>query len=280
MKELKDRVAVVTGSGSGIGRGMALAFADSGMHVVIADIEEDSARTVAGEIEQRGVRALPVQVDVTDRAAVEALAERSFAELGAVHVLCNNAGVAVFGPLDQMSDADWRFVLSVNLEGVVHGLQAFLPRMRELEGEKHVVNTASGAGLIAFPTLGVYTATKYAVVGISETLRADVAAHGIGVSVLCPGVVNTRIFESQRNRPAALGGPEAQPALQTASLAREAGSMRGMDPVVVGQMVRDAVIADEAYIFTHPELRANVERRFQGIAQSFDWAERWHEETA
>ena len=176
MKQLRDRVALVTGGGSGIGRGMALAFADSGMHVVIADIEEDAARKVAGEVEQRGVRSLPVQVDVTDRAAVEALAERSFAELGAVHVLCNNAGVAVFGPLDQMSDEDWRFVLSVNLEGVVHGLQAFLPRMRELEGEKHVVNTASGAGLIAFPTLGVYTATKYAVVGISETLRADVAA--------------------------------------------------------------------------------------------------------
>ncbi len=278
MKQLRDRVALVTGGGSGIGRGMALAFADSGMHVVIADIEEDAARKVAGEVEQRGVRSLPVQVDVTDRAAVEALAERSFAELGAVHVLCNNAGVAVFGPLDQMSDADWRFVLSVNLEGVVHGLQAFLPRMRELEGEKHVVNTASGAGVIAFPTLGVYTATKYAVVGISETLRADVAAHGIGVSVLCPGVVNTRIFESQRNRPAALGGPEAQPALRPEGVPREAGAMRGMDPVVVGQMVRDAVIADEAYIFTHPGLRANVERRFHGIAQSFDWADRWHQE--
>ena len=282
MQELVDKVAVVTGGGSGIGRGMALAFADSGMHVVLADIEADAANAVAKEVTERGVKALPLEVDVTDRAAVESLAERTFAELGAAHVLCNNAGVAVFGPLDKMSDDDWRFVLSVNLEGVVHGLQAFLPRMRDVSGEKHIVNTASGAGLIAFPTLGAYTATKYAVVGISETLRQEVAQHSIGVSVLCPGVVNTRIFESERNRPDALGGREAQPPLQIGGVSAQAqdnpGMMRGMDPEIVGRIVRDAVLANEAYIFPHPDLRANVEARFKGISASFDWAQRWHKE--
>ncbi len=205
MRELSGKVAVVTGGGSGIGQGMVVAFAQAGMHVVIADIDLPAAEKVAAEASALGVKALAVATDVTKRGSVEALAERVYGELGAAHLLCNNAGVAVFGQLDAMTDHDWRWVLDVNLEGVVNGLQAFLPRMKAQSGEKHIVNTASVAGIAAFAGLGVYVATKYAVVGISESLRAEGESYGLGVSVLCPGVVRTRIFESERIRPAALG---------------------------------------------------------------------------
>lgn len=267
MKDLRGKVAVVTGSGSGIGRGMIHAFADAGVNVVVADIEEGPAESVAREAATLGVRSLAVPTDVADRGSVEALAEKAYAEFGAVQILCNNAGVGAFGPLDQASDSDWRWVLSVNLEGVVHGLQAFLPRMKADEGEKHIVNTASMAGLVAFPGLGVYTASKYAVVGISETLRQDVASYGIGVSVLCPGLVATNIYNSQRNRPAALGGPGPLPPMAGERLRQE-----GMDPLEVGRLVRRAVEENELYILTHPQGKPAVEARFRGIADAFDRA--------
>lgn len=270
MRELRDRVAVVTGGASGIGRGMAIAFADAGMNVVVADIEADRAAKVAGELGERGARALAVETDVSDRASVEALAERTYADLGAAHVLCNNAGVAVFGPLDQMSDDDWRWLLSVNLEGVVNGLQAFLGRMKAQGGEAHIVNTASGAGLSPFPVLGAYVATKYAVVGISETLRAELAPANIGVTVLCPGVVSTEIFHSERNRPAALGGSRSA----TPTRAQAAIAGRGMDPLRVGRLVRQAVLDDDLYAFTHPEIRSYFETRAAAVGAAFD---RWSE---
>lgn len=275
MRELSGKVAVVTGGASGIGRGMVLAFADAGMHVVIADVEIGAAEKVADEARTRGVKALAVASDVARLDSVEALAGRVYQDFGAAHVLCNNAGVAVFGPLEEMRAADWRWVLDVNLEGVANGLQAFLPRMKAQAGEKHVVNTASIAGIGALPGIGIYTATKYAVVGISETLRLEGAAWGLGVSVLCPGMVRTRIFESQRNRPAQLG--ESKPTTLTA------GSGGGLlatmlDPLVVGRRVRSAVQNDELYVFTHPETRAIFERRAAAIRAGFDAADRWRDE--
>jgi len=268
LRELRDRIAVVTGGGSGIGRGMALAFADAGAHVAIADIEDAPARAVAREVESRGVRALVLHVDVSDRASVEALAEKVYGEFGAAHVLCNNAGVGAGGPLDQCSDDDWRWVLGVNLEGVVHGLQAFLPRMKRQDGEKHVVNTASMAGLIAFPGLGPYTASKYAVVGISETLRAEGASYGLGVSVLCPGLVRTNIVNSQRNRPAALGRAPARPqALGERAAARM--QAEGMDPLEVGRRVRAAVLENRLYVLTHPDLESFFDARVAAIRSDF-----------
>ncbi|MEX2209182.1 MAG: SDR family NAD(P)-dependent oxidoreductase [Myxococcota bacterium] len=274
MRELSGKVAVVTGGGSGIGRGMVLAFAQARMHVTIADVDLAAAEKVADEARALGVKALALATDVARRDSVEALALRVYSELGSAHVLCNNAGVAVFGELAAMSDTDWRWVLSVNLEGVVNGLQAFLPRMKAQAGEKHVVNTASVAGIAAFPGLGVYTATKYAVVGISESLRAEGEAFGLGVSVLCPGAVRTRIMESERNRPAELG--QSRPV--AVSLGDNANPiLGGLDPLAVGRRVRAAVQNDEAYVFTHPGTRALFERRAASIREGFDAADAWRD---
>ena len=275
MRELAGKVAVVTGGGSGIGRGMALAFAQAGMRVVVADIEEPEARKVVAEIEAMGQDALAVQTDVSKRDAVEALAERAYAEVGRVELLCNNAGVFVFGPLDVQRDSDWRWILSVNLEGVVNGLQAFVPRMKQQSGQKHIVNTASLAGVVALPGLGVYTASKYAVVGISETLRLEGASYGLSCSVLCPGAVNTNIISSDRNRPAELAdsGPRSGPSVPP-GVAAELLS-RARDPLWVGRRVRVGVENDEAYIFTDPRGRMLLDARIAGLRAGFDAADRY-----
>src|SRR5579859_5082689 len=210
MQELHGRIAVVTGGGSGIGRALAHAFAGEGMHVIVADIEPDAAETVASELRSRSqdVRALAVHTDVGDPASLQALAARAEHEFGHVNVLCNNAGVYLAGSLAEATREQWAWLLAVNLFGVIEGVRAFLPLLRRAgAGEAQIVNTASGAGLSAAPGIGVYTTTKYAVVGFSESLRRDLAPEGIGVSVLCPGGVNTRIFDAARNRQAQFGGP-------------------------------------------------------------------------
>ena len=265
MRELAGKVAVVTGGGSGIGRGMALAFAAAGMHVAIGDIEADAGERVRREVEEHGVTAIAETLDVVDRTAVDAFADRIYRELGAVHLLCNNAGVVTFDLMDQIRDEDWRWVCSVNLDGVVNGLQAFLPRMKAQPGEKHVVNTASIAGVAPHEGIAPYVASKYAVVGISETLYAERTYHGIGCSVLCPGNVNTRIVASGRNRQDAVGGPDhrVHPDVQQQIAA-------GLDPLEVGRIVRQAVLDDDLYIFTHPDTRALAEERFRSILAAFD----------
>lgn len=273
MKELAGRVAVITGAGSGIGRGMALAFAEAGMSVVVADIDADAARSVGREVEQLGQRALAQKVDVVSRSEIEALAETVWNEFGAAQLLCNNAGVTTFGLLcEGIPDQDWAWVLAVNLEGVVNGLQAFLPRMRVLPGEKHVVNTASIAGIGPSPLVGPYAASKHAVVGISETLRTEGAAHGIGCSVLCPSNVDTGIVNADRNRQPEFGGPTG--ATHEGIAAHVAA---GLSPLRVGRMVRQAVVDDVAFIFTHAETRSIVDARYQAMHEGFVWAEGWRQ---
>ncbi len=273
MRELAGRVAVVTGGAGGIGRGMALAFAEAGMDVVIADIDEDGARAVAAEIEALGQRCLPRRVDLAKPAEVEALAEETWGELGGAHLLCNNAGVTTFGMMcDGIPDADWDWVLTVNLRGVVHGLQSFLPRMRELPGEKHVVNTASIAGISPGVFVAPYAASKHAVVGLSETLREEGAAHGISCSVLCPNAVATGIVEADRNRQAEFGGPSGAGNEMIAAFVAA-----GLAPTYVGRMVRQAVIDDLPFIFTHADTRELVEARYERMKESFAWADRWRE---
>ncbi len=272
MRELAGRVAVVTGGGSGIGRGMALAFAEADMRVVVSDVEIAEAEKVAAESCALGPEALAVHADVSKRQSVEDLAERAYRELGSVELLCNNAGVAVFGPLDEQRDNDWRWVLSVNLEGVVNGLQAFLPRMKRQPGPKHVVNTSSVAGIGALPGLGIYTASKYAVVGISETLRQEGARYELGCSVLCPGGVHTNIMTRERNRPAELG--ESRPRGTPPPAAADVLS-RARDPLWVGRRVRVGVENDEAYIFTDPRARGLLELRFAAMRSGFDAADRY-----
>jgi NAD(P)-dependent dehydrogenase (short-subunit alcohol dehydrogenase family) len=262
MDSFRDRVAVVTGGGSGIGRALAEAFAREGARVVVADVEESAATAVADGIRGRGGEALAARVDVTDLGQVQALADRAFADFGAVHVLCNNAGVALHGALQDATHRDWEWVLGVNLWGVIHGLEAFLPRMIARGQPGHVVNTASMAGLIASQGLGVYNASKYAVVGISETLVKDLRPHGIGVSVLCPMGVATRILQSARNRPAQLRNEREG----TDSAVELIGKY--LDPDTVASMVLAAVRANRLYVITHDESLEPLRRRFQRLEQA------------
>ncbi len=273
MEDLQGKVAVVTGGGSGIGRGIALAAAREGMHVALADIELDAAEGVAREVATQEVESLALQADVSDLSSMKEVADRIFDRFGAVHLLCNNAGVFTLGALTEATEADWDWLLRVNVMGVVHGLQAFVPRMRTQESESHVVNTASLAGLIAPHGLpiGVYTATKYAVVGISETLRLELEPEGIGVSVLCPGGVETRIWEAERNRPAELGGPQEMDSRAEFTGQGAAGSQ--LDPEEVGRMVMAGVKANDLYVMTHPETRGLVRRRFEALMAAYEGME-------
>ena len=262
MDSLRDRVAVVTGGGSGIGRALVDVFAREGARIVVADVDEAAATEVAETVRKNGGTALAVRTDVSQRADVQSLADRAFAELGAVDVLCNNAGVALWGPLETATYEDWQWVLGVNLWGVIHGLDAFLPRMIASGRRGHVVNTASMAGLLATRGLGVYNTSKYAVVGLSETLAKDLTPHGIGVSVLCPLGVATRIRTSERNRPAHLrsaAAPAAAPvALDGTTLAADA----------VAEMVLSAILENRLYVITHPESLEPIRRRFQRIERA------------
>jgi NAD(P)-dependent dehydrogenase (short-subunit alcohol dehydrogenase family) len=264
LEALNGKVAVVTGGGSGIGRGMALAFASSGMRVAIADIDETAAREVEAELESIGCEVAAFRTDVLERDSVEALAAGVYDRFGAAHVLCNNAGVTTFNTLERSSDEDWAWVLGVNLQGVVHGLQAFLSRMKQQDGEKHVVNTASAAGMMAYPGLGPYVASKYAVVGITETLRMEGASWGLSASVVCPGNVATGIVHSGRNRHASFGSGGKVRKDVAKSIER------GLDAEVVGRMVRDAVLRDDLYVFTHLAQRKEVADRFERILAAFD----------
>ena len=280
MRELNGKVAVVTGGGSGIGRAMALAFADEGMDVAIGDIEADAGEAVAEEVRAKGRRAIAVACDVTDIASVRALAARTRAELGGAHVVCNNAGVVANSPTAKMSDTDWSWVLGVDLDGVVNGIQAFLPGLVE-QGEGHVVNTSSMAGLIPLAAPGIisYTAAKYGVMGITETLHGELEGTGVGASVLCPGIVNTRIGESGRNRPDAEAAappppPPAEPPPDFEPPRIIGGEM--IEPEVVAQRVVEAVKGNELYIVTHPETRGAVEERFAAILAAYDRAETLH----
>jgi len=201
MKDVAGKVAFITGGASGMGLAMARSFSAAGMKVAIADIEQSALDRVKAEFAKTNAEVITLKVDVTDRDAMERAAQATEAAFGKVHVVCNNAGVAVGGALDAMTYKDWDWVMGVNLAGVINGVQTFVNRIKAHGEGGHFVNTASMAGQMAIPGLGVYNTTKYAVVGMSETMRADLAPYNIGVSVLCPGVVSTSIFNSGRNRP-------------------------------------------------------------------------------
>jgi NAD(P)-dependent dehydrogenase (short-subunit alcohol dehydrogenase family) len=269
MEQLEGRVAVITGGAGGIGLGMARAFAGAGARLALLDVEASALAAAEKALAERGAEVIAVRTDVSDAASVEAAAREVEARYGRVHVLCNNAGVLLQRPLAECSAADWRWLIGVNLMGVVHGLDSFLPGMRAHGEGGHVVNTASVAGLLALPSLGVYSATKFAVVALSETLHAELAAEGIGVSVLCPGGVRTRIHEAGRNRPDALGGPEPAAAR---SAATDAAVETGMDPDLVGACVLRATRRNELYVLTHPEFRGAVAGRAEGLLAAFDRA--------
>ena len=263
MDHLGGRTAVVTGAASGIGRAMAERFAAAGMRVVLADVEPGPLEQVATQLRDEGGDVLAVPTDVSDGAAVDALAA---AAGDRVHVLCNNAGVGGGGPLQEITAAEWEWVLGVNLWGVIHGIRAFLPGMYAHGEPAHVVNTASMAGLVSGPMMGPYNASKYAVVAISETLRREAEGTNVGVSVLCPGWVNTRIHESGRNRPESAGpGREIDP-VRRAEMAKVLAA--GLDPSAVAERVERAILHDEFWILTHPEMVPFVRGRAEEILQA------------
>ena len=256
------RVAVVTGGASGIGRALALGLARAGARVVIADRDEAGMARVIAAIRALGGEAIAVPTDVSERVQVLALAERAFSVFGKVHVMCNNAGVAVWGGLEAATHRDWQWVLGVNLWGVIHGVEAFVPRMIAQKEPGHILNTASMAGLIASQGLGVYNTSKYAVVGLSETLAKDLRPYGIGVSILCPIGVDTRIRESERNRPAALRNET--------TAGGEAMNLIGrmLAPETVAEMALAAMRENRLYVITHEEGLEPLRRRAQRLEQA------------
>ncbi|MEA2624590.1 MAG: hypothetical protein QOD06_635 [Candidatus Binatota bacterium] len=265
MEPFRSRVAVVTGGGSGIGRALALAFAREGASVVIADVDDPAMAGVAREIEAAGGQALAVRTDVTRLEEVQALAERTFARFGAAHVICNNAGVGVFGPLASASHRDWQWVMNVNVWGVIHGIEVFLPRLIAQAEGGHIVNTASMAGLAGMPGLGVYCASKFAVVGLTESLHRELAGSGIGASVLCPMIVNTRINASERSRPDELRNADAGAvSLEEAQFSYG----RVIEPEEVAEHVLDAIRKNELYVLTHHESRDILQRRADRIGRA------------
>ena len=248
MKELKGKVAVVTGAASGIGLAMTKQFVSEGMQVVMADVEEEALAASASNVQAEGADVLGVLCDVSDAASVSDLAEQTLSSYGGVHVVCNNAGVGPGGLMLETTAEEWEWIVGVNVMGVAHGVITFGPILAEA-GEGHIVNTASEAGLVTNSTLGMYCATKHAVVGLSESLWREVHPLGVGVSCLCPNLVNTQIFQSERNRPYDAELTATQNAIMTPM--REMISARGIAPSQVAANVVSAIVEDRFWVFTH-----------------------------
>jgi NAD(P)-dependent dehydrogenase (short-subunit alcohol dehydrogenase family) len=270
MRTIEGRVAVVTGAASGIGLGIAETLGEAGMKVVLGDVEQGALERTAAELKGRGLEVHPVVVDVSMPEQVDALARAALAKYGAVHVLCNNAGVVAGGsPTWRSSLHDWQWLLGVNMMGVVHGVRTFLPIMIEQDDEAHIVNTASIAGLI-WGDGALYTASKFAVVGMSESwylelVRGDYKPR---MSVLCPGLVDTNLLGAHRNRPAGLSEPSPRPTGPKAEAARQRMVemfKKSLSPKVVGEHVLQAIREERFYVLTHPRFMPMIEHRMKTI---------------
>jgi NAD(P)-dependent dehydrogenase (short-subunit alcohol dehydrogenase family) len=275
MRQLAGKTAFVTGGAGGIGFALGRAFAEAGMNVMLADIETDALAAAVRSLHNLGPDVRGVLCDVADPVSVERAAEASYQAFGKVHVVCNNAGVAAAGGIDNISLDNWRWVLDVNLMGVLHGIRCFLPHIRSHGEGGHIVNTASMAGMNGGLGFSPYVASKFAVVGMSEGLAAQLKPLGIGVSVLCPSYVRTRIGESGRNRPERYGATQTPDPASPAGLlfARIAERLQaGLDPSEVAARVLAAIREDVLYIFTHPEMREEVDERFAAIQAAMDKA--------
>jgi NAD(P)-dependent dehydrogenase (short-subunit alcohol dehydrogenase family) len=255
VKVLRGRVAVVTGAASGIGLGIASALADEGAHLVLADIDGERLELEAERLRSSGSHVESVLTDVGDPDAVQGLAERTIARYGAVHLLCNNAGILRSGRVWELSLSDWDAVLRVDLMGVVYGLRSFVPLLLASGEEGHVVNVASMASVVPVPGIGPYNVAKHGVLALSETLQAELVQMGapIGVSVVMPGRVASRIGR----------GKEEQELEQPSALAPAAPGV--IEPAEVGRQVVEAVRQERLYVFTHPERIAEARERFARI---------------
>jgi NAD(P)-dependent dehydrogenase (short-subunit alcohol dehydrogenase family) len=273
MQELSGKTAFVTGGASGIGLALGRAFARAEMHVMLADIETEALEAAVKSLGNVGLGVRGVTCDVADALSVERAAQATCQAFGNVHVVCNNAGVAAGGGIDHISLDNWRWVLDVNLMGVLHGIRSFLPHIRGHGQGGHIVNTASMAGMTGGLGFSPYTASKFAVVGMSEGLAEQLKSHGIGVSVLCPSYVRTGIGASGRNRPQRYGpSPTLDPASPAAAMVADIALrlQAGLEPDAVAARVLDAVRNDELYIFTHADSREEADKRFAAIQAAMD----------
>jgi NAD(P)-dependent dehydrogenase (short-subunit alcohol dehydrogenase family) len=275
MKDVSGKTAFVTGGASGIGLGMAKVFGWAGMNVVAADVREDHIAAAHDEIADEGLaeRVRFLRLDVTDREAFAAAADEAEAMFGKIHVLCNNAGIGLLTPITKASEADWDWAIDVNLNSMFNGVKAVLPKIRAHGEGGHIVNTASMAGVLQYSQAGIYVTTKFAVVGFSEALRAELASEGIGVSAFCPGGVRTNIRDYEATRPGryatnaeAAGRPPPGFAFTDEQRARLAGLTA--TPEEAGELVLQGIRGNALYIFTAPEFRAGVEERFAAIRRA------------
>jgi NAD(P)-dependent dehydrogenase (short-subunit alcohol dehydrogenase family) len=267
MQTLTDQVAVVTGGASGIGLALARAFAAEGAHVVIADIEDAALKEALAALPDD---TLAVKTDVSKIEEVEALAAATLDRFGRVDIVCNNAGISTFNTIENQTLADWKWVLDVDLWGVINGVHTFLPIMKKQGTHGHIVNTSSVAGLVSgIPYIGPYAVAKVGVVSISETLQAELQITGtpISVSVLCPSSVNTSVMEAERNRPTESGTEQRTPDAEDMRLMIRSGftGPTGKEPDEVAAMVLDAIKNDRFWVITHNDLQPVIEARFAGI---------------
>src|SRR5579884_462617 len=272
MKDFKGRVAVITGAASGIGRALAEQCVSERMKVVLADVELEALAEVEASLQAGGGTTLRVRTDVSQAKDLEALAQKTLEAFGAVHLLCNNAGVATSGTVVwESSLADWEWVMGVNLWGVIHGVRSFVPIMLAQDTEGHIVNTASLSGLISFPRGSVYAVTKHGVVTLSEVLHHELAERKakVKVSVLCPGLVKTRILDCARNRPERLAATAPMGPVEAAGWETLREQMQtGMPPAQVADAVFQAIREERFYILTHPEGKGWIRTRMEDILRS------------
>ena len=273
MKDFKGKTAFVTGGASGIGLAMARAFGRQGMNVVIADIEDAPAKAAVERLASEQIKAVSIHCDVGERNNLRAAALEAVSAFGKVHVVCNNAGVGAGGEIGKVPERDWDWIVDVNLKGVYYGVETFLPLIRGHGEGGHFVNTASIAGLISGPGMEPYSATKYAVVAMSEGWAMQLAGSNIGMSVLCPGFVRTRIHESARTKQARFAGSEQESFDPQRREMISKAIETGLDPDVVGARVVEAVRDNQLYIFTDPRFKDVVEMRFAAIRNGFQQAE-------
>jgi NAD(P)-dependent dehydrogenase (short-subunit alcohol dehydrogenase family) len=262
MEELQGKVAFITGGGSGVGLGQAKVLAEeAGMRVVIVDVRDDHLAQASAYFAARQLPVHAIKLDITDRAAYARAADESERVFGPVQLLCNTAGVSQFGPIEQASDDDWDWQVDVNLKGMINGVQVFLPRMVKAAAGAHIVNTASMSAFVALPQTGVYCTTKFAVRGYSESLRVELDKLGIGVSILCPGGVNTNIHESVLSRPDRYRSTGYYGADPEVFKRLKAVIETGIDPVDLARIVVAAVRRNDFWILPYPEFIPTLEKQ-------------------
>jgi NAD(P)-dependent dehydrogenase (short-subunit alcohol dehydrogenase family) len=274
MRDFKDKTAIVTGAASGIGLGIAKALAAAGANIVLADLRPEPLEAARQAIEAIGVRAIGVTVDVSDPDSVAAAGKAAVDAFGTLHIAVNNAGIAMHGtPVENVTLQEWEWVLGVNVKGVINGIRSFVPLIRSHGQPGHVVNTGSVSSLFVREgrNQGAYAMSKYAVLALSEALEQELAGSAIGVSVLCPGGVNTAIFESAATRPDRFGGSYRRPQQEALKSGLHTGAL---DPIVVGRRVVRAIEDNEFYVLTHTGERDVITSRFDRIRAAFDRADR------